>query len=174
LHTAYGQQTLTIDVPNEPLAPGPVGQHLAVVDYDGVRKRYFQPVDLEDPELLKSDGLEPSESNPQFHQQMVYAVTMKAIEVFEKSLGRPFAGFGRFFHTDARQSVRRLQLVPHAFRGANAFYDPTHHAVMYGFFRVGKEQHGFNMPGQDIYSCLSHDIIAHESAHALVHRVREY
>jgi hypothetical protein len=30
----------------------------------------------------------PSESNPQFHQQMVYAVAMTTIQNFEKALGQ--------------------------------------------------------------------------------------
>ena len=37
---------------------------------------------------LAQDGLEPSESNPQFHQQMVYAVAMNTIQSFERALGR--------------------------------------------------------------------------------------
>ena len=47
------------------------------------------PVDLDDPRLLAQDGWAPSEGNPQFHQQMVYAVAMKTIEHFERALGRP-------------------------------------------------------------------------------------
>jgi hypothetical protein len=33
---------------------------------------------------------------------------------------------------------------------------------------------GSNLPGQTIYSCLSHDIVAHETAHALVHDIRRF
>ncbi len=35
-----------------------------------------------------NDGLTASESDPRFHQQMVYAVAMKTLENFEKALGR--------------------------------------------------------------------------------------
>ena len=38
--------------------------------------------------LLAQDGLAPSEANPQFHQQMVYAVAMTTIGHFEQALGR--------------------------------------------------------------------------------------
>ena len=40
--------------------------------------------------LFESDlrGLDPLESDPRFHQQMVYAVAMKVLENFEEALGR--------------------------------------------------------------------------------------
>src|SRR5260370_29646994 len=59
-----------------PLEAGPVGEYLAVVDVDPASQCFYQPVDLNDPDLLAQDGLTPSEGNPQFHQQMVYAVAM--------------------------------------------------------------------------------------------------
>ena len=55
---------------------------------------YYPPVDLDDPDVLMQRGLDPSDSDPRFHQQMVYAVVMKVIENFERALGRPFR-FGR-------------------------------------------------------------------------------
>ena len=39
--------------------------------------------------LLAQNGWAPSEGNPQFHQQMVYAVAMRTVEHFERALGRP-------------------------------------------------------------------------------------
>ena len=67
---------------------GPVGEYLEVVDYDPASKAFYDPVDLNNAYVLAQDGLEPSESNPQFHQQMVYAVAMTTIQNFEKALGR--------------------------------------------------------------------------------------
>jgi hypothetical protein len=61
------------------LAAGPVGEYVEVVDYDPTLQKFYSPVNLNDPELLAQDGLEPSESNPQFHQQMVYGVVMTTI-----------------------------------------------------------------------------------------------
>src|SRR5215216_8049825 len=71
------------------LGPGPCGKYLEVVDYDPASGCFYAPVDLDDPHLLAQDGLSPSEGNPQFHQQMVYAVAMTTIRNFERSLGRP-------------------------------------------------------------------------------------
>ena len=70
------------------LGPGPVGEYLEVVDRDPASKAFYAPVDLNDPHLLAQDGMAPSESNPQFHQQMVYAVAMRTIRTFERALGR--------------------------------------------------------------------------------------
>jgi hypothetical protein len=67
---------------------------------------------------------------------------------------------------------RRLRLVPHAFRGNNAFYHPKMRAVLFGYFRASKEAPGDNLPGQTIFTCLSHDIVAHEVTHAIVDRLR--
>src|SRR4051812_25699972 len=90
LGRASGNRT-TIEVLNEPeLGRGPTGSRLNVIDYDGANDCYYEPVDLNAPEILMRGGLEPSESDPRFHQQMVYAVGMKVIENFERALGRRF------------------------------------------------------------------------------------
>src|SRR5205823_4472094 len=70
------------------LQPGPVGEYLEVVDCDPAGGVCYAPVDLNDPHLLATDGLAPSEGNPQFHQQMAYAVAMTTIRNFEVALGR--------------------------------------------------------------------------------------
>ncbi|MFP5406824.1 MAG: hypothetical protein ACLGHY_10980, partial [Gammaproteobacteria bacterium] len=70
------------------LGPGPVGEYLEVVDYDPASGCFYAPVDLDHPAILAQDGLSPSEGNPQFHQQMAYAVAMITIANFERALGR--------------------------------------------------------------------------------------
>ena len=76
----------------EGLQPGPVGEYLEVVDYDPAGGCAYEPVDLNHPHLLATDGLAPSEGNPRFHQQMVYAVAMTTIRHFEAALGRKAMG----------------------------------------------------------------------------------
>jgi hypothetical protein len=112
--------------------------------------------------IAMQHGLEPSESDPQFHQQMVYAVAMRTLEQFDRALGRVVYFNGR----------RRLRLVPHAFRAGNAFYHPEMRAVLFGYFRASKEAPAENLPEQTIFTCLSHDIVAHEVTHAIVDRLR--
>ena len=143
-----------------------VGRRLEVVDVDasGPKPVWLKPVNLDDPNIAMQLGLEPAESDPQFHQQMVYAVATRTLEQFDRALGRVTYFGGR----------RRLRLVPHAFRGSNAFYHPRLRAVLFGYFRASKDAPGENLPGQVIFTCLSHDIIAHEVTHAIVDRLRPY
>jgi hypothetical protein len=68
---------ITIPIPWEKdLLPGPVGEYIEVVDADPASGFFYKPVDLNDGRILAQNGLAPSEINPQFHQQMVYAVGM--------------------------------------------------------------------------------------------------
>jgi hypothetical protein len=157
------------------LAPGPTGEYLAVVDKDaqnsGLPGTSFPPVDLNEPSLLAQDGCPPSEGNPAFHQQMVYAVAMKTIEHFERSLGRPVLWRPRI--VPGRPSfdgdfVRQLMIRPHAFQQANAFYTPKDIALNFGYFQASANDPGDHVPGSTVYSCLSHDIVAHETTHAIL------
>ena len=63
----------------------------------------------------------------------------------------------------------RLRIYPHALREANAYYSPDKHALLFGYFRASKSDHGDGLlPGQTVFCCLSHDVIAHETTHALL------
>ncbi|OSJ13533.1 hypothetical protein BST63_16445 [Bradyrhizobium canariense] len=68
----------------------------------------------------------------------------------------------------SRQYIPRLRIYPHALREANAYYSPQKRALLLGYFRAGGAAVGANLPGGTIFSCLSHDIIAHEMSHAIV------
>jgi hypothetical protein len=159
-----------IEVDNEVLHPGPVGARLAIIDYDGHTKSFYTPVDLNHPAILLQGGLDPSEADPRFHQQMVYAVAMRTLENFDRALGRKLR-----MGTGSRKggpSYDRLRLFPHAFYGANAFYQPKLNAILFGYFRAEAADVGPNLPGQTVFTCLSHDVIAHEMTHAIVDRLR--
>jgi hypothetical protein len=159
-----------IDVLNEPLEPGPVGGRLEVIDYDGAQKCFYSPINLDNPAILMQGGLEPSESDPRFHQQMVYAVALKTLENFDRALGRVLNLGSQVRRRGA--SYPRLRLFPHAFYGANAFYSPNLNAVLFGYFKAEAADVGPNLPGQMVFTCLSHDVIAHEMTHAIVDRLR--
>ncbi|HEX6474848.1 MAG TPA: hypothetical protein VF114_07150, partial [Candidatus Limnocylindria bacterium] len=152
-----------VSVPNEELRLGPSSDRIKVIDYDGSYKRFYAPVDLNEGPILMRNGLDPTESDPRFHQQMVYAVAMRVIENFERALGRSLSFRGR-----------ELKLLPHAFRGANAFFDPESNSVLFGYFSADAANPGENLPRQTIFSCLSHDIVAHEVTHAVLYRLRRY
>ncbi|MGO9519578.1 MAG: tetratricopeptide repeat-containing protein, partial [Candidatus Korobacteraceae bacterium] len=148
------------------LEKGPVGEYLEVVDYDPASECFYEPVDLNDPRLLAMDGLAPSEGEPRFHQQMVYAVAMNLIDHFERALGRKVLWSSRSVgNGDKKEFLQRLRIYPHAFRGANAYYSPQKKAVLFGYFK--SEVDDPYLQGT-VFTCLSHDVVAHEMTHALV------
>src|SRR5687767_11121215 len=160
-----------IEVANEQLQNGPIGTRLEVIDYDGAQKCFYSPVNLDDAAILMQGGLEPSESDPRFHQQMVYAVAMKTLENFDRALGRVLR-LGSSGSKKGGGNYPRLRLFPHAFYGANAFYSPKLNAILFGYFKADAEDVGSNLPGQTVFTCLSHDVITHEMTHAIVDRLR--
>lgn len=181
----------------DPLEKGPVNEYIEVVDYDPISGCFYPPVDLNDPHLLAQDGLPPSDGNPQFHQQMVFAVAMKTVRAFERALGRPVFWMrelppqsetseqpktattpaekppekgeadGGNTARIRREYVRRLRIYPHALRGANAYYSPQKAALMFGYFRGKPSRDGTG--GGWVFTCLSQDIVAHETTHAILH-----
>jgi hypothetical protein len=179
------------------LMPGPVetyrgrGAKIAVVDYDGANEQYYPPVDLNDLRIVARDGLDPSESDPRFHQQMVYAVAKETIGKFESALGRRInwrraeraPGWDREEEGDDKDKpdpcrktndIWVLRLFPHAMVQANAFYSPEAKGILFGYFTAKETEQGRNLPGQRVFTCLSHDIITHEVTHAIIDGIRTY
>ncbi|MFN8638043.1 MAG: hypothetical protein U0360_00955 [Dehalococcoidia bacterium] len=157
-------RSVVADLPYERVEPGPAGRLIEVIDYDAVRDCYYAPIDVDSPDVLIGGGLEVSEDDPRFHQQMVYAVAMRVLETFERGLGRPFRWRGR----------RRLRIYPHAFIGENAYFDEELFALLFGYFTAAAEGQGANLPNQVVFTALSHDIIAHETTHAVLKRLRPH
>jgi hypothetical protein len=181
--TRLGNQ-MQLAVRFEELDPGPVVRDrnardaVAVVDYDASNQCYYQPVDLDDPKVLIRGGLDPLESDPRFHQQMVYAVVTDTIQHFEAALGRTLH-WRRAPRKPGRRTspedIYTLTLFPHAMVSANAFYSPRAHGILFGYFRATTTADpGNNLPGQMVYTCLSHDIVVHETTHAIIDGIRAY
>lgn len=168
---------ITYKVPWEDLEPGPVGGYVEVVDYDPPSGCFYAPVELNHLSILAQNGLQPSEGNPQFHQQMVYAVAMTTIDRFERALGR------KAFWTDRYQTegsvqqdefVPRLRIYPHALRMANAYYSRNKGSLLFGYFPATEDRTSGQYPGGMVFTCLSHDVIAHETTHALLDGFHKY
>lgn len=154
---------MTIRVPYEPLDHGLLGRKLHVIDYDASNETYYTPADLNSKAALVEGGLPPSEADPRFHQQMVYAVAMETIKTFERALGR-----------DIRYDFRGrdvLRVFPHAMYEPNAYYSRDLGALLFGYFRASDDA-GSGLPGGTVFTCLSHDIIAHETTHSIVDTLR--
>ena len=150
-----------VEIPAEDLAPGPWGYRVHVVDYDSSSERLYQPVKY--PPLKNDRDGDPFEAatdaqllaNPNFHAQNAYAIVMRILARFEFALGRRVS-WNFYGH--------QIKVAPHAFADANAFYSERDQALMFGYF-----------PGRSrmVYCCLSHDIVAHETTHALLDGLRE-
>lgn len=168
--------TTIINVPYEPLEPGPRGALFQVDCVDEtVGVRYAQ-LDPEAPDVLLGSGRPPSPADPRFHQQMVYAVCSTVYAAFRTALGRHVAwGFDR---PDGRDDPAapgpRLVLRPHGGVARNAWYDREAGALSFGYFPAGADVAGRNVPGGTVFTCLSHDIVAHEVTHALVDGLRSH
>jgi hypothetical protein len=158
--------TASVEVPAEDLQPGPWGCRVQVIDYDASTGVLLKPLE----EVPAEDGgfADPFETasdhalltNPQFHAQNVYAVVMLTLARFEKALGRRIAwGFGG----------HQLKVAPHAFADANAFYSRRDEGLFFGYFPTIDE----NARQKVVFSCLSHDVVAHETTHALLDGLRE-
>jgi subtilisin family serine protease len=153
----------------ERLEKGPKGEYIEVVDMDG--ETPYDPVDLDDPRLLAQDGFPPAEGNAQFHQQMAFAVAMTTIERFEMAMGRRVLWRHKVNPLNPKDDstyVQRLQIHPHAFRQENAFYDPLQVALRFGYFKAARNDPGDHVPDSTVFTCLSHDVVAHETTHAIL------
>src|ERR1041385_5838196 len=157
--------TTQVDIPAEEVAPGPRGYRVQVVDYDTSSGVLYQPMaypTLQDGSYVdpyQEDPAQPANdflvADPRFHQQNVYAIVMKTLARFEFALGRRISwGF----------RGHQINVAPHAFADANAFYSKEDQALVFGYFK--------GLSGQLVFSCLSHDVVAHETTHALLDGLR--
>ena len=156
-------QTAEINVPYEHLRKGPNGARFRLRKSDSWPFAPYADVDLNAVSLLITNGHSPAPTDPAFHHQMVYAVAMTTYAIFRSALGREVSwGF-----PDAK-----LDLVPHAFEEANAQYVRDRKSLLFGWYKV-EASNQVDMPGGAvIFSCLSHDVIAHELTHALLDGLR--
>lgn len=146
----------TAHVPYEPLPePGPRGCLFEV-------ESPYVGIELDSPAVLIRNGLPPSITHPQFHQQMVYGVANGVYSVFRRALGRHLAW----------AFPGRLKLKPHVANLANAFYDKASRSISFGYYAVPETSTGNVPPGSLLYTCLSHDVIVHEVTHALLDGLR--
>jgi hypothetical protein len=70
----------------------------------------------------------------------------------------------------------QLKVAPHAFADANAFYSKEDESLLFGYFADPKRirERKRPSPGNGIvFTCLSHDVVAHETTHALVDGLRK-
>lgn len=142
---------------------GPVTKRVAVLDFDPrtgelVPGARFMPPDkrrVRGRYDLPKDGGEYDLASPHFQQVSVFATVLRTMYMFEEpdALGRPLT-----WAFDGTQ----LLVVPRAGEWANAYYERESHSLQFFFFADTQD------PNRTIYTSLSRDIIAHETAHAIL------
>ena len=147
--------TAWVTIPYEDLEPGPMGYAVHVVDYDASTSTMYPPVVVPPDEALAAPPSDRILEDPAYHAVNAYALVMRTLHRFEFALGRRVA-WGTGGH--------QLKVVPHAFEGANAYYAEDAEALVFGYVRAGRRPTFFG---------LSHDIIVHETTHALLDGLRD-
>lgn len=154
-------QLQEIDVRWEPgLADGPTSARLRVEDLDGDTGRVTPPARWDEQGFCFHDPedrpVTEDPSSPWFRQVNAWAVVQQVLEFYEDSraLGRPIPwGF----------DGNRLLIRPQAGRRNNAEYDRRAKAL---------RLYSFGDPANPRYTALSHDVLAHESGHAVLDGIR--
>lgn len=135
-----------------PVTTGPIGPRLAVFDYNRDHDVVFRPATVE------KDGSFPRYDidDLRFHQLNAYAIAARAIGMVEDELGRSLSwGF----------ESSRLNVLPHVGLMRNAFYsEATKSIQLFSFHRED---------GKPYHTALAHDVVAHETGHALLDSVRD-
>ena len=153
------------EVPYEPLAQGASGCLFEVSSEDADGATVWQTAQLDDLAVTLREGYDPSEADPRFHQQMVYAVGSLVHRSFRRALGRQLGWGG------AAATRGRLRIHPFGLHDENAFYDADAGELRFGYFRAAQPI-GRTLAGGQVFTALSHDVIAHEFTHALLDGLR--
>ncbi len=95
--------------------------------------------------------------NPQFHQVNTFAVLSSTLDLVEEEIG----------HGITWKDGGALVVRPHAFEGMNAYYYPEPQSLNFGYFSSLFRR-------TPVWTCLSHDIVAHELGHAIFDTFRPY
>ncbi len=177
----------TVPVPADRLEPGPRSHRFHVIDYDATTGVLLPPAELAragagapdwgwvepDPFADKSD--DDLLRDPAFHAQNAFAIAARTLAAFEFAIGRRL-NWGFMGH--------ELYVVPHAMAEANAYYADDIRALLLGYLprRIPASSRpltrALRMAGRSsldpdaVYTCLSHDVVAHETTHAVLDGLR--
>jgi len=138
--------------PGPVVLDGPVSSRVAVVDYDTSQDTLYPPAKFD----ARKRRFKARRGGHAFRQINTWATILHTLEMYEdpQALGRRIPwGF----------DGNRLLVLPHAGYWENAVYDRTTKTLQFFYFQSEEER---------IYTCLSHDIVSHETGHAILDGIR--
>lgn len=149
-------------LPPEGASDGPTGPRAVVVDYNADLDTRFAPVKLQKNghfARLEKMSDEKLLDDLHFHQVNVWTIVERTLGLIENkyALARTIPWASNF---------GRLVLIPHAGYMENAFYSRDTGALHFFYFE--------GPDGKPVYTCLHHDIIAHELGHAVLDGLKPY
>lgn len=158
--------TITVPVPQESLAPGPKGHRIHIVDFDASENVYYAPRNSKPDEdrYTKVTSIQKLIDDRDFHAQNTYGHVATTLAQFEAALGRHISWS---FNSNAHH----IKVAPHAFLDSNAFYSRRDEALCFGYFDANPSRKA-RKASDYVYTCLSADIIAHETTHAILDGLR--
>lgn len=162
--------TAVVNVPYEKITDGLTGSLFQVQS----ARKDARIVNLNDPRVLIANGRTPSTHDPEFHQQMVYAVCMLTYAAFRMALGRHVA-WGFEPRKGEPPRPLRLRIIPDLETLEDGQYDPSNGQLLFGVKDVPENVAGGRLaPNSRFHICVSHDIVVHETTHALLAGLRAH
>ncbi|HEX4301807.1 MAG TPA: hypothetical protein VHZ78_03385 [Rhizomicrobium sp.] len=157
--------TITVPVPSETLAPGPKGYRIQIVDFDSSDNRYYAPAARPNEDrYLRAHSTSALIADRDFHAQNTFGHVATTLAQFESALGR-------HVNWAFESGAHHIKVAPHAFLDANAFYSRRDEALCFGYFAI--DAGGRAARARDyVYTCLSADIVTHETTHAILDGLR--
>ena len=139
---------------------GPVTKRVAILNFDPDTGALSPGVPFQHPANAKDPAgyviKNPNDLNsPDFNQVSVFATILNTMYMFEEpdTLGRPLTW---------AFNGPQLLVIPRAGEWANAFYERETHSLQFFYFNPESN------PDQPVFTSLSHDIVCHETGHAIL------
>lgn len=147
-----------IGIEDDYFLDGPISNRVAVLDFDekGKLREGVKVITHTGKDFVNYGDLEEVDiHSDSFIQRNVFGIVYKTLEMFEEA-----DNLGRKVQWAFPSS--QLLVVPRAGQWANAFYERASCSLQFFYFPSAKTE------GETIFTSLSHDIVAHETGHAIL------